>query len=352
MKIRNDIDLLPSYEANNFQATINLDANESAFNIPLPLQNKIVNLIQTYAFNRYPQINALKLRETLAKRYNLTPQQVQVGNGSSSLIANVCQLFAGAENKILYPQPSFSMYETYIRLAQCTPLAYQLTENFDLDISSLLQVIALEQPSLVIVCNPNNPTGNLTTPAQLELLLKNTTCPILIDEAYIEFSDNKSMCTLLNQYPNLIILRTFSKAYALANLRLGYILGNANFIGLLSKIILPYPVSGLNLAIAQCVSENLILYQSQLQAIIAERNRVNVALQQLGFTTVKSATNFIFFYCNSATKMQALAQEFVNTEIAIRNFTNKPDLKHGIRLTIGTVNENNQVLKLLKQFAV
>lgn len=352
MKIRKDIDLLPSYSANEFQADIILDANESAFNIPLSLQNIIADLIKNYTFNRYPPINAFNLRTTIAKRYNLTANEVQVGNGSSSLIANVCQLFAGSENKILYPVPSFSMYETYIRLAQCTPVAYPLTENFDLDIPALIKKIELEQPNLVIICNPNNPTGNLSKLEQLELLLQNTSCPILIDEAYIEFSCNKSMTAYLEHYPQLIILRTFSKAYALANLRLGYILGNSSFIELLNKIILPYPVSGLNLAIGNCIFENLILYQTQIQTIITERNRVNETLQQLGFTTIKSATNFIFFYGASAQQMQSLATTLAQAKIAIRNFTNNATLKHGIRLTIGTPNENTQVLQLIKQCTV
>ena len=352
MRIRKDIDLLPSYSANEFQADIILDANESAFNIPLSLQNKIADLIQNYTFNRYPPINAFNLRSTIAKRYKLTPAEVQVGNGSSSLIASVCQLFAGSENKILYPAPSFSMYETYIRLAQCTPVAYQLNENFDLDVAALIKQIELEQPNLVIICNPNNPTGNLSKPEQLELLLQNTDCPILIDEAYIEFSCNKSMTGYLERYPQLSILRTFSKAYALANLRLGYILSNSNFIALLNKIILPYPVSGLNLAIGNCIFENLILYQAQIQTIVTERNRVNEALQQLGFTTIKSATNFIFFYGTSAPEMQSLASTLAQAKIAIRNFTNNATLNYGIRLTIGTPNENTQVLQLIKNFTL
>lgn len=347
LNVRADIHNLPIYESNTHYAEIIVDANESPSNLPPVVLQKINKLITDYPFNRYPQINAYDLRVRLGNLYNLPPENVQVGNGSSSLLNAFCQIFAG--RKIMYPEPSFSMYQVYVQLAQAQGIAYMLEDDFSLDTQNLIEQIKQEQPDIVIICNPNNPTGNFTRIEAIRQVLESTDCLILLDEAYIEFN-SESCIRYLDKFPNLAILRTFSKAYALANLRLGYVLGNAQVLDMLGRLLLPYQVNGLTLLIGECVVENLDAYQPQLTQIIDERQALSKELLELGFTVVPSATNFVFFYHPNKEFMQDLVAFIAENLISVRDYTAKDILKNGIRLTVGTPEENNEILSVIKEF--
>lgn len=347
LNVRADINTLPVYESNTHYAEIIVDANESPANLPAAILQKINELVTDYSFNRYPQINAYDLRARIGKMYNLPPENVQVGNGSSSLLNAFCQMFAG--RKIMYPEPSFSMYQVYTQLAQAQSIPYLLEADFSLNTQSLIKQIQEEQPDMVIICNPNNPTGNFTKIEELCQVLENTDCLVLLDEAYIEFN-TESCISYLEKYKNLAILRTFSKAYALANLRLGYVLADSELIHLLGRLLLPYQVNGLTLLIGECIVDNLEAYQPQIQQIITARQALEQELSTLGFTVVPSATNFVFFYHQNKALMQDLAEFLAENLISVRNYTNKDILKNGIRLTIGTTEENIEVLSVIKEF--
>lgn len=345
--VRADLNQLPTYESNTHYAEIIVDANESPANLPTVVLEKINKLIMDYPFNRYPQINAYDLRVRIANKYSLTPENVQVSNGSSSLLSAFCQMFAG--RKIMYPEPSFSMYQVYIKLAQAQGIPYLLEEDFSLDTQSLIEQINREQPDMVILCNPNNPTGNFTRIEAIRQVLESTNCLILLDEAYIEFND-ESCIRYLDKFPNLVILRTFSKAYALASLRLGYALADTELINMLGRLLLPYQVNGLTLLIGECVVENLDAYQPQIEQVINARQAISAKLSAMGFAVVPSTTNFVFFYHENKELMQDLAVFLAENLIAVRDYTAKDILKNGIRLTVGTDEENSEILSVIKEF--
>lgn len=347
LNVRADIQTLPVYESNTHYAEIVVDANESPTNPPAAILEKINKLVADYQFNRYPQINAYDLRTRIGNIYSLPPENVQVGNGSSSLLSAFCQMFAG--RKIMYPEPSFSMYQVYIQLAQAKGMPYILADDFSLDVDNLIAQIKLEQPDMVILCNPNNPTGNFTNSEAIRRILEATDCLILLDEAYIEFNTD-SCIDYLGEFKNLAILRTFSKAYALANLRLGYALADVELINLLNRLLLPYQVNGLTLLIGECVVENLAVYKPQIAQIIDSRQTMSAELQALGFSVIPSATNFVFFYHQDKVFMQDLAEFLAENLISVRNYTAKGILKNGIRLTIGTLAENKEILSVIKEF--
>lgn len=342
--VREDINRLPSYATNAAPLKLILDANESPLNPPEVVLNELSETLKKYAFNRYPHITALPLREQLAAYYKLDVAQVQVGNGSSELIGAFCNLFAG--RKILRPEPSFSMYSVYIRMAGAQETVYNLQKDFSVDMQGLVAQIKSEQPDLVIVCNPNNPTGNFTDIEQIKYLLENTSCPILLDEAYIEFAPDNAL-KLLGQYRQLIILRTFSKAFALANMRLGYVLAAPEVIELLSKMLVPYLVSGVSLAAGRAVLNNITAYEAQLAQLGRCREAVSGALLSAGFEVVPGSTNFVFFYHQDPQVMQTVAQCLKAASISVRDFTANDTLRNGIRLTLGVPEQNRMVMECI-----
>lgn len=352
MKIKQGINELPTYTANDFPANIVLDANESAYNIPAEIRQEIISQLSSFTFNRYPQIDARDLRTAIGKLYNLTCDNVQISNGSSELIGCLCQVFGGSENTIMYPVPSFSMYEIYVKLAQAKLQPYKLQADFSIDVEQLIADAKKSDPSLLIICNPNNPTGNLTGFSDIKKLLDNITCPILLDEAYIEFADY-SATELLSSYPHLIVLRTFSKAYAMAGVRLGYMLSSQEIISIVSRVILPYQVNAISLSIGLAAVGKLDLYTPYIQKTVKAREAISAELTAYGFTVVPSATNFVFFYHSAGREyMQQLAAYIKGNMIAVRDFSKSDILYNGIRLTVGNTAENQRVLSCIRAFCI
>ncbi len=349
MRIRQDINEIPCYKSEKKNMKIILNANESGFDVPDAVRKSFVEKSTNIAFNRYPELDAEGMKCALARHYSLEMEQVQVGNGSSELIGAVCKLFAN--EKILYPTPSFSMYKIYAQLAGAKSVTYQLRADFSVDVDALIDVIGTEDPALVIVCNPNNPTGNFMNMRDLERVLSATKCPVLLDEAYCEFAPENALI-LLEKYPQMIILRTFSKAFALAQLRFGYLLAAQEISALVGKMLMPYHVNGLTLLAAQAVLENISSYDAQLAQIKNCRQAISGSLESAGFVVVPSSANFVFFYHADRLLMQELAEMLAKNSIAVRNYTDCADLSYGIRLTVGKPQENRLVMEHIGKFLV
>ncbi|NCC84990.1 MAG: aminotransferase class I/II-fold pyridoxal phosphate-dependent enzyme [Clostridia bacterium] len=301
-----------------------------------------------------------------------------MGNGSSELLQMACYAFGGSGRKIAFPYPSFSMYGVYTKLADSTPLPYKLTADGYIDPEAVIELCEKEKPALLIVCNPNNPTGNYNSLAQVEKIIASVTCPVIMDEAYMEFAGGYdaefvgSTLTLLGKYKNFLCMRTFSKAYGLASLRVGYVAGNRELMGILGKVLLPYHVNAFSLLAAEIVYKHKVRFVERTALIIAEREKMRAELAQLGFKVWDSATNFLLFASQGALaeKLSAYGQSIglvkeegpaekisgmtvfkylMERKILARDFTRHPALQGGIRLTIGTPEENVVILRTIKE---
>lgn len=348
--VRENQKYLESYTTTPIKADTLLDANESPYNIPTPIRQEILEKIASLAFNRYPEMTSDSLRTLIAEDLQLTKEQVYIGNGSSSLLGLLANVFGGKDKKILYPTPSFSMYTTYVHMADAQPLEYVLDEDFSWDENELLAQIASENPSMIIFCNPNNPTGTVYPLADIEEVLSKTAIPVVVDEAYIEFG-GESAIKLLSQYEHLIVVRTFSKAYSLASMRMGYAVGSENVMQHLGKLVLPYQINAVSLIVAECIYRNKHLYRENIDKIISERGRVQKELEILGLKVYPSATNFLAFSLDGdCEKGNALSSYLLENSVAVRNFTQKKYLTGVIRQTIGTPAENNRAIAKIKEF--
>ncbi len=346
IKERDSLKDLRPYNVPQVKADIFLDANENPYSMPQKVKEQVLANMASLAFNRYPEITAHSLRVALAGGLGLSIENVQVGNGSSELIAACCQVFGGPGRKVAYPYPSFSMYEVYARLSDSQPCPYRLAEDFSLDPAALKDFLAKEQPDILIICNPNNPTGTLAQASAVREVLDEANCLVLLDEAYMEFAD-QSLLPALGDYPQLVVLRTFSKAYGLASARVGYMAASAAISSALGKALLPYHVNALSLLVAETVYKERAAYRPLIDAIASARDGLAASLAGLGVKVYPSAANFLFFSCGE--QSSALGQFLLREGILARDFTAQPALG-GIRLTVGTTEENEKVLAAVEKF--
>ena len=328
-----------------------MDANENAFPMPKQVSLKVQDVLAKIAFNRYPQIDAAELRGLLAQGVGLDTANIQVGNGSSELLHACAYAFGGEGRKLSYIYPSFSMYKIYAQLSGSVDCPFTLERDFSLDFDKLKNFLQKERPAILFICNPNNPTGNYYDTDELFRVIKEVDGLVLLDEAYMEFAGEEySMFKYLSKLPNAAILRTFSKAYGLASGRVGYIAAtNRKIIDILGKVLLPYHVNALSLAVAQVVYQNRNFYKECISSIIKERDEVSAALSSFGYTVYPSKTNFIFFSADD--KTGELVNFLGERGIILRSFATNPDLR-GIRMTMGTGEENEKALAQIKEFLI
>ena len=377
-KARKGLEEIEEYTVEHIEAEIVVNANECNWGLPVAVQTEIADAARGFAFNRYPSMKAERLCRLIAADFGVPEANVQVGNGSSELLQMACYAFGGSGRKIAFPSPSFSMYGVYTKLSDSKSLPYNLNEDGYIDSEEVIAFCNREKPNLLIICNPNNPTGNYNSLWQVEKILANVDCPVIMDEAYMEFAGGYeadfagSTMTLLAKYDNFICLRTFSKAYGLASMRVGYAVGSRELMRILGKVLLPYHVNAFSLLTAEIVYKHKQLFVERTNQIIAEREKMRNALAELGFKVWDSATNFLMFTAlpelaaklslfgknealaaeeGTATKLagQTVFRFLANRKILARDFTRNAALEGGIRLTLGTPEENAIILETIKE---
>ena len=348
LNYRNELDKMPSYDGVEKNYRIKVNANESTLNLPPFVEERVINRLALLAFNRYPNEEYYSLVEQIAKNFSVDKSQVLLGSGSSEIIEKVFHAFGGAGRKIVYPQPSFSMYKIYAKAADADGVPFDLDANFDLNVDEFIKKIREVGASLAVVCNPNNPTGNVLTPAQVEKIAASIDCAFLLDEAYVEFY-GRSAVNLVEKYPNLIVARTFSKAYGMAGARVGYMIAQSEVTRMINKTFMPYHMNILTLAAADIVYQMRDEFVPRLQMIIAERNRMFERLEKLsGVEVFPSQTNFILFRLARAEELKNYLESL---DIGIRYFSpNSFGLKNCLRVSIGTRTENDEIFAAIKSF--
>lgn len=357
-------------------ADIVVNANETNWPLAKSLVNKIQEQLADFAFNRYPPMHPESICQALGDGMRVDQNRVILGNGSSELLEKACYAFGGVGKKIAFPYPSFSMYETYALLADSLPLPYPLTKEGYVDPDAVIAFCQKERPQLLIVCNPNNPTGNYNSLEAMEKILQNVECPVIMDEAYMEFAQvddvtgRHSTLSLLDSYDNFLCLRTFSKAYGLAALRVGYGTGSEELLKVMQKVLLPYHVNNFSLLVAEMAYAEQSLLKSRVRLACRERDKMAKVLLELGFRVFPSATNFLLFLpegnlafqlarygiklgyklegSNEAMAGAIVFSQLLGEKILVRNFSSHPALPGAIRLTVGTEEENQRVVAVLE----
>lgn len=323
------------------RAVVKLDAGENQFGF----SPTISKALATAPVNYYPDPEYKTLRQALAAYVGAKPENIMVGSGSDELLDLILRLTLNRGDQVINCPPTFGMYSVLASLNQGVVVSIPRQADFSLNLSSILSQINIKTKA-IIICTPNNPTGNTTSNNEIITLLK-TGKLIIVDEAYFEFCGQTAF-SLIPQYKNLVILRTFSKWAGIAGLRLGYAIMNSFLVDQLLKIKPPYNVNLAAEVAGIAALEDLPTTKKITQVIIKERSRLYRELNKISYLTIyPSEANFLFFKIKTA--FSKLKQYLENKKIAVRYY--QSDLtESAIRLTIGRPPQNDQVLTALKEF--
>jgi histidinol-phosphate aminotransferase len=335
--IRENIKRMKPYSSarDDFQGTasIFLDANENPF---------------ATLYNRYPDPHQKKLKEKISSIKKVTVDQIFFGNGSDEAIDLIIRAFCvpGKDNVII-PQPTYGMYSVSAEINDIDIITTSLTERFDIDIDSALKA-ANDHSKVLFLCSPNNPSGNLLSRGRIKTMLEQFNGLVVVDEAYVDFSNEPSLIEWLPEFPNLIILQTLSKAWGLAALRLGMCFASAEIIKVLNKIKPPYNI---NEATQQFALEHLNLITQKeiwVQKIIAQREWLRAELQKLILINkvFSSDANFLLVKVNDPV---GTYNHLIKKGIVVRDRSNVLLCEGCLRITVGTAKENELLIKELSK---
>ncbi|MGX5819526.1 histidinol-phosphate transaminase [Chitinophaga lutea] len=321
------------------EASVYLDANENSFGSPLPT-----------AYHRYPDPLQWKLKYKLADIKGVPPQNIFLGNGSDEAIDILYRAFCrpGVDNVILCP-PTYGMYEVSANINDVTIRKATLTPDFQLDLDAIEAAVD-ENTKLIFICSPNNPTANAINKEDIEMVLNNFNGIVVVDEAYINFSRQKTLIQELTEYPNLVILQTMSKAWGLAALRVGMAFASEDIISVFNKIKPPYNINEASQQLALEALDNIAQVNDWIKETVAERNKLEKALEGLSIVekVYPSDANFLLVKTVNA---NGIYDHLVQQGIIVRNRSKVELCAGSLRITVGTPEENITLLNALKTFA-
>lgn len=314
-----------------------LDANENPF-----------GSITEQDFNRYPDPYQSALKEEIAQIKGVRPSQIFLGNGSDEAIDLLYRAFCnpGKDNVILLP-PTYGMYEVSANINDVEIRKVALTPDFQLQPDQILAP-ADANSKILFICSPNNPSANKAKREDILFLLENFKGLVVVDEAYIDFSDEPSFTNELDRFPNLLVMQTFSKAWGLASLRLGMAFASEELIRILNKIKPPYNISGLTQETVLAAIKDKAKVDRMIQAILAEREFLKGELEKLPFVQKihPSHANFLLVQIPNANQVY---NDLIEEKIIVRNRAKVLLCADCLRITVGTREENEALLKALKK---
>lgn len=335
-----------AYDPGDHKVAINLSANENPYDLPEGLKAKIIGEAGKLAFNRYPDSSALDLRRAIADRYGVEVENIAVGNGGDELLLAMLLAYGGPGRTAASFEPTFVMYSILSELTGTGFARFERARDFGLP-KKAFQLARSVNAELTFLCSPNNPSGNVVDEAELKPFLVNNRNLVVVDEAYQEFS-RTSVGGLLTYHPNLVVIRTFSKAFSLAGLRVGYLLAAPEVVINIMKVKLPYNVNAFSQAAATVLMQNRAEFDPVIKEILAERNRVFEAISGInGLKAYPSAANFILI--KSRRPAATIWRRLLAKGILVRNFAGAPGLDNCLRITIGSPAQNDAVIAALKE---
>lgn len=295
--------------------------------------------------NEYFDTAYVELAGLLSDYGGVSPANLVIGAGADEILDIVCKTFLDNGDSAVIAAPTYSMYAICARQLGAEIRSCPLGPGFAPDIDRLLAAAA--GAKLLFLCNPNSPTGNPTIPSELERLVTSAPCMVVVDEAYAEFL-GWSAIPLIARYPNLIVVRTLSKAFGLAGMRLGYGVARSEVVTLLNRVRPPNSVSVVTARVAAAALRDVGAMRAQVAALVAAREPFAAALRESGAHTYPSATNFVLTDWGGATKAQAVYDRLERQGIVVRNYATHPLLPGHLRITVRSPEQNARFLAALR----
>ena len=345
LPIRDDLRGSKPYGAPQLPEGIQLNVNENSFGVPESVQQEIIEQISQIlpSLNRYPDREFLGLREALSEYLTEKPpkEQIWAANGSNEILQQFHQAFGGPGRKVLSFGPTYSMYPVIAKSTLSDYIELPREADYSLSADYVSRSISETNPDIVILCNPNNPSGTAIDKEVIKAAYEQTEGMLLVDEAYAEFSSEESSIDLLEGRPRLVISRTMSKAFAFAGARLGYLVADPAVVDAMRLVRLPYHLSALTQAASIAALRNSKLMLANVQQISTQRQRVGEELSRMGLQVVPSESNFLLV--EGFADPRGVFDFLMEQGLIVRKTT----IPGALRITIGTPEENDKLLELM-----
>lgn len=328
-------------------APVRLNQNESPLDWPAELKAEVLRRVARAAWNRYPQAQADVLRRALADAHGLAPEMIALTNGSDEAILGLVEAFASGRAVVL-PVPTYSMAEPLAVAGGARVVAVPLRPDFSLDAEAVIRQSRQAGAGLVFLVSPNNPTGNTFASGEVEAVVREAAGLVVVDEAYADFAAGSWLPSVPGRAA-LAVVRTFSKAFALAGGRVGWIAAAPEVVAALRTVLPPYNLDVFAQEAALVALEHRAFFRAQAAAVVAERRRLGEAMAALdGVTVFPSQTNFLLFSA-AGLPAGALFRRLLARGVLVRDVSGAPLLAGCLRVTVGTAEENARFLEALRQ---
>ncbi len=320
---------------------IKLNTNEN----PYPPSQKVIIALKDEVNEKlrlYPDPGAMSAREKVAEIFGTRPEMVMIGNGSDELLTIIVRSFVGEGDKVVYPYPSYLLYKTLSEIQDAEECVIDFLEDY-----TLPEEIVVEDAAVTFICNPNSPSGTMVPVEEVSNIAGRIDGVLVVDEAYVDFADDNCM-RLVDKHQNLIVLRTLSKSYSLAGMRLGFAVAHEGLINGMMKVKDSYNVDRLSMASAVAALGDQKTFRENVTRIKETRERLIDSLIKLGFFVYPSQANFAMIKCRDANKAREIYQELKKRKILIR-YIEQPRLEDCLRITVGTDEEIDALLDNLAE---
>lgn len=327
-----------------------INANENYLNVlTIPgVKEELIQALDTFRPQIYPKPMSDDIREALADYIGAKPENFIVGNGGDEMITYLLGTFLDPGDQILIHSPTFDMYELGAETLGASAIKVKDLPGYRRDQKGLLEAVRRYQPKVTVICNPNNPTGDLLPRAFIEEVLKAADNIVFVDEAYMEFAQKESVIDLIDTYPNLIVLRTLSKAFALAGMRCGYLAADEALIEAIAKIKAPYNLNAFTQLFAPIVIRHREDIFKVRDAICVERERLYAVLKEIPSVTVyHSCTNFLLVQVDK--KQEEIFEALRKKDILVKIYRNSQDIPNGFRISVTTKDVDDVLISVFRE---
>ena len=347
LEVRADLADVEPYRSPQRPARYRLNTNESPYPPPRSVLEALVAALEDAELNRYPDASSGELTAALARRHDRSEDGVWVANGSNEVFLHLLLAFGGPGRSALLFEPTYSMHSTIARIAGTNVIRAARDDDFLIDVGRALQIVEQERPEIVFVCSPNNPTGACEPLETVRALVAAAPGLVVVDEAYIDFAaEGKAADDLLRESDKVVLSRTFSKAWRLAGLRVGYLLAAPALIRGIARVGLPYRLS----VAAQAAGRAALAAEEETsemaRSIAGERDRLAGELKGMGVHVYPSDSNFMLFRVERA---QEVFDALLEEGVLVRSYADHPRLGNHLRVTAGLPEENDAFLRAMKQ---
>ncbi len=343
--VRADLRALDGYHSAQVDVEVRLNTNEAPLGPPPGFVAAVHDAVDRIQWNRYPDRGADELRAALGRHHDIEPDRVFCANGSNEVLQTILLTYAGPGRRVLTFEPTYALHAHLTRITGGEHVAVERAAGFTLDAAVAREAVINCEPSVVFLCSPNNPTGRVEPIDVIEATL--TACEqvgalLVVDEAYGQFAPHSAL-QLVGDDRSLAVSRTFSKTWAMANVRLGYLVAPEWVVAELDKVVLPYHLDSFTQASGLAALGFVDEAEQRVAGIVEERGRITARLNELGCDVTPSAANFVLFSPPDGDGRR-MWSELVDRSVLIRDTSSWPGLAGRLRVTVGTVEENSRFL--------